>query len=55
MAVHTHLRTYAVVLSSGTEYVLAPNAEAAAWQALELSVDRNVQLIDVRQHVDFEW
>lgn len=31
-----------------TEYVLAPNAELAAWQALELSTQRNMTLKNVR-------
>ena len=30
------------------EYVLAPDAERAAWQALELSSQRNCTLKDVR-------
>jgi hypothetical protein len=49
------MKTYAVVLSSGVEYVLAPNSESAAWQALELSTERNVTLIDVRPHNDDMW
>lgn len=31
-----------------TEYVLAPNSELAAWQALELSTQRNMTLKNVR-------
>ena len=31
-----------------TEYVLAPDSERAAWQALELSDQRNCTLKDVR-------
>jgi len=31
------------------EYVLAPNTERAAWQALELSDQRNCTLTDVRR------
>ena len=31
-----------------TEYVLAPDSERAAWQALELSIQRNVTLKNVR-------
>ena len=31
------------------EYVLAPDVERAAWQALELSTQRNCTLKDVRQ------
>ena len=30
------------------EYVLAPDSERAAWQALELSTQRNCTLKDVR-------
>lgn len=51
---HTH-RCFTVVLSTGVQYILAPDSEHAAWQALELSEDRNVKLIDVRPHVEFEW
>ena len=31
------------------DYVLAPDVERAAWQALELSSQRNCKLKDVRQ------
>ena len=31
------------------DYVLAPDTERAAWQALELSTQRNCTLKDVRQ------
>ena len=31
------------------EYVLAPDSERAAWQAMELSSQRNCTLTDVRQ------
>ena len=51
----TQLNTFAVVLSSGTEYVLAPNSEHAAWTALELSTDRRAELLDVRPHKHFDW
>jgi len=48
------LREYMVTLSSDEPtYILAANAEEAAWHALELSEDRNAVLIDVRL-VD-EW
>ena len=30
------------------EYVLAPDVERAAWQAMELSIQRNCTLKDVR-------
>lgn len=44
------LREYYVTLSSGeVVYILAANSEKAAWQALELSEDREVYLVDVRQ------
>jgi hypothetical protein len=49
------MKTFIVVLSSGVEYVLAPDSEHAAWQALELAQDRNVTLIDVRPYVNFDW
>ena len=35
------------------EYVLAPDVERAAWQALELSSQRNCTLKDVR--ISDEW
>ena len=35
------------------DYVLAPDVERAAWQAMELSSQRNCKLKDVRQ-ID-EW
>ena len=44
------LREYCVVLSSGESmYILAANSEEAAWDALELSMDRNVTLVNVFQ------
>lgn len=44
------LREYEIMLSSGeVMYILAANLEQAAWDALELSVDRNVKLVNVRQ------
>ena len=43
------LREYNVTLSSGEIlYILAANSEEAAWHALELSMDREAQLQDVR-------
>ena len=44
---------YVVTISNDVEnvesiYVLARDAEHAAWQALELSIQRNCKLIDVR-------
>lgn len=57
--IQTHARTqhqtFAVVLSSGTEYILAPDSEHAAWVALELSVDRDAELLDVRPYKNFDW
>ena len=49
------MKLFKIVLSSGVEYVLAPDSEHAAWQALELSTERNVALIDVRPHNDDMW
>lgn len=46
-------KVYEVTLSSGTRYILAPDSEAAAWSALELSQERKDTLINVRQHD--EW
>lgn len=45
--------TYEVTLSSGVRYILAPNSEQAAWSALELSLERNDKLINVR--LTDEW
>jgi len=42
-------KLYEVTLSSGTMHLLAPDSEAAAWMALELSHERNDELINVRQ------
>ena len=42
------LHEYNVTLSSGeVMYILAANSEEAAWDALELSMDRNVTLVNV--------
>ena len=42
------LHEYCVTLSSGENmYILAANSEEAAWDALELSMDRNVTLVNV--------
>jgi len=44
------LREYEVTLSSGeTMYILAANSEEAAWDALELSMDRQCKLTNVRR------
>ena len=42
-------KLYEVKLRSGTMHLLAPNSEAAAWMALELSRERNDQLLDVKE------
>ena len=42
-------KLYEVILSSGAMYLLAPDSESAAWQALELSQERDDELINVRQ------
>jgi hypothetical protein len=43
------LREYEITLSSGVWYLLAPNSEQAAWNALELSRERNDELLNVQQ------
>jgi hypothetical protein len=53
-ASHHPLHVYAVTLGSGTRYLLAPNSEEAAWAALELSHERNDNLINVRIHDEWE-
>ena len=45
----TQPRLYEVILSSGVMHLLAPDSEAAAWMALELSKERDDELINVRQ------
>ena len=51
---HSPLREYEVTLSSGeTMYILAANSEEAAWDALELSMDRQCKLTNVRR--THEW
>lgn len=51
------LDMYRVVLNDGVdtfiEFVLAPDVERAAWQAMELSTQRNMQLKDVIR--EGEW
>ena len=48
------LEEYTVTLSSGEEmYILAANAIEAAYSALELSMDRHTDLINVR--LTDEW
>jgi len=47
-------KLYDVVLSvSGVTTLLARDSEHAAWSALELSLDREEKLIDVRR--TYEW
>ncbi len=47
---HSPLREYEVTLSSGEMmYILAANSEEAAWDALELSMDRQCKLTNVRR------
>ena len=43
------LREYEITLRSGVWYLLAPDSEQAAWRALELSRERNDQLLNVKQ------
>ena len=46
---HNHPpRLYDVTLRSGTISLLAPDSESAAWMALELSHERDDELVDVR-------
>ena len=45
----TQPRLYEVILRSGVIHLLAPDSEAAAWMALELSQERDDELINVRQ------
>ena len=49
------MNTYQVVMSDDIQYVLAEDSERAAWQALELSFNRNAELIDVRVHNEDMW
>tara|TARA_Y100000004_G_scaffold149144_1_gene170945 strand:+ start:836 stop:994 length:159 start_codon:yes stop_codon:yes gene_type:complete len=41
-------KLYNVTLRSGTISLLAPDSESAAWMALELSRERDDELVDVR-------
>lgn len=47
------MKTYEITLESGVWYILAPNSEAAAWSALELSKDIPSKLLNVR--LSDEW
>ncbi len=52
--VHNHPpKLYEVTLRSGTISLLAPDSESAAWMALELSRERNDELVNVR--LSDEW
>lgn len=42
------MQLYEVVLSSGVHLVYAQSKECAAWSALELAIERNSHLINVR-------
>ena len=42
-------KLYDVVLRSGTISLLAPDSESAAWMALELSHERDDELLNVKQ------
>ena len=47
---HNHApKLYEVTLRSGTMHLLAPDSESAAWMALELSRERDDELVNVRQ------
>lgn len=51
---NAHYDLYDVILSaSGVVNILAQDKEQAAWSALELSLDREEELIDVRR--SDEW
>ena len=43
------MKEYEVTLRSGVWYLLAPDSEQAAWSALELSRERDDELVNVRQ------
>jgi len=43
------VKEYEVTLRSGVWYLLAPDSEQAAWSALELSRERDDELVNVRQ------
>ena len=44
-----HPKLFEVTLRSGTMHLLAPDSESAAWMALELSRERDDELVNVRQ------
>ena len=44
----SRLKSYEVCLSDESIYILAASAEDAAWYALELSNDKQSELLDVR-------
>jgi len=47
------IKQFEVTLSTGTWFLLARSSMDAAYAALELSVERNSTLINVRQ--SYEW
>ena len=47
------MKEYEVTLTSGVWYLLARDAEAAAWAALELSNERMSNLLNVK--LSEEW
>lgn len=54
------MKEFTVALNTGLgytlEYILAPDAEHAAWVALELATERDARLVDVRPTtVNFDW
>ena len=49
------MKEFIVVLSSGSEVILATDSEHAAWQALELAYSNDVKLIDVRPYAESMW
>ncbi len=46
---HNMIREFEVTLSSGKVFLLAEDAEQAAWSALELSENREDTLLNVKQ------
>jgi hypothetical protein len=47
------MKEYEITLTSGVWYLLAKDAEAAAWAALELSRDEGDKLVNVK--LTEEW
>jgi hypothetical protein len=42
------MKEFEVTLQSGVWYLIAPDSESAAWAALELSKERNDELLNVK-------